>query len=375
MKSNRIAFFDVETPNHRQNCICSIGIIYEDEIGDFNEFYTLVNPECEFDAANTYIHGITSKDVIDAPTFPEVWNTIHKFFSNCLVVGHNVRFDLCCIKKALKFHGIEAPNPYYVDTLDISRSLINDIDNHKLNTLCNYFGIELLRHHDALEDAKATAQLFHCLNETHSIDINEYIRQYDFSDIVEKTRKKQFEFSDDTKYLQELQGIVFGIMCDDCLTDEEVFALKYWMDTHKALKGNYPFDRIYQSLTTVLEDNVITEEERSELMRILRSVINPMETETPCVICADLEGKTICLTGEFSSMNRKDFESFLNEHGAIVKKGVSKKLHYLVVGDLGSDQWAQGNYGTKIKKAMEYNERGGDIVIVKESDFLTIFEL
>jgi len=74
-------------------------------------------------------------------------------------------------------------------------------------------------------------------------------------------------------------------------------------------------------------------------------------------------------------MSRKDFENLLSEKGAIVKTTIIKKLDYLIVGSLGSDKWIQGNYGTKVKKAMEYNEKGGDITIVKENDFLTLFEI
>lgn len=375
MITNRIAFFDVETPNLRQDCICSIGIIYEDTNGKTKEFYTLINPECAFDTANIQIHGITPTAVLDAPTFPETWNTISSIFSNCLVIGHNIRFDLSCIKKALRAHGIEAPNPFFVDTLDISRDLIHDCDNYKLDGLCEYFGIELVRHHNALEDTRATAQLFRCLNESFYIDLNDYIKQYDFSDIINQSRKRNLGFTDNTKYLQELQGIIFGIMCDRVLTDEEILSLKYWMDTHKTLKGNYPFDRIYRALEIVLEDSIITEEERDELTHIFQSIINPVEDEPPCVLDADIHGKTICLTGDFDTMDRKAFEHFLVEQGAIIKNGISKKLNYLIVGNLGSEKWVQGNYGTKIKKAMEYNEKGAEIVIIKENDFLTIFEI
>lgn len=372
---DRLAFFDVETPNCRQDSICSIGIVYEDENGCIKDYYSLVNPECEFDPMNTRIHGISSSSVINAPTFPEIWDKINKVFSNCLIIGHNVRFDLSCIKKSLMAHGIEAQNPFFADTLDISRTLVQGTNNHKLNTLCNFFKIELVNHHNALEDAKATLDLYNKLADTYSFDLNDYIKQYDFSDIDNKSRKNGLNYCDNTKYLQELQGIVIGIMCDNALTDKEINALKYWMDTHQALKGNYPFDKVYSSLEAVLEDGIITEEERNTLSRVFQSIINPLESEPTVLIDKELKGKTVCLTGNFSTMDKKDFESFLLKHGAIIKNGVSKKLNYLIVGELGSKHWAQGNYGTKIKKAMELNESGGNIVIIKENDFLPIFEI
>lgn len=369
----RVAAFDVETPNKKNDSICSIGIVYADEEGVVNEFYSLVNPEEEFDKVNIAIHGITPQMVQDAPTFSGVWEEIKDIFSNNLLVGHNIKFDLSCIKKLLKKNGIEAQNPYYIDTLEIAKQIVPDLESYKLPSLCKYYHINIANHHNALDDSRAT---FYLLKKMRSqVDLNSFTIQYDYSDVEKKARNRQFEYSDTTKYLQELQGIVFGIMSDNVLNDDEIEALKYWMDTHQALKGNYPFDRIYTCLKNVLEDGIITEDERTELANVCQSILNPMESESPCVLDSDIEGKTICLTGDFSSMSRKEMELFLVNQGAIIKNGVSKKLDYLVVGDLGSDQWTQCNYGSKIKRAMECNEKGADITIVRECDFIKIFEI
>ena len=39
---------------------------------------------------------------------------------------------------------------------------------------------------------------------------------------------------------------------------------------------------------------------------------------------------------------------------------------YVVVGALGSPDWSNGNYGSKIKKAMELKESGKPIRIITE---------
>lgn len=375
MFNSKIAVFDVETANSANDSICSIGIITVDSEGNYDELYSLVNPETHFSRENIHIHGITPADVADAPLFPEIWKKIKHYFSECLIIGHNVRFDLRCIKMSLQRYNIGASEVYFADTLDISRNCVNDIENHKLNTLCKYFDIPLINYHNALDDSKATFILFNTLIAEYNFNLNEFVRRYSFDCVEEKVRKKSFSFSDTTKYLQELQGIIIGVTSDGVLNDKEILSLKYWADTHKDLSGNYPFDKIYSSLLRVLEDNIITDEERKELMTIFQSIINPVESDCPCVLDSDLTGKKICLTGDFSCMSRKDFENLLSEKGAIVKTTIIKKLDYLIVGSLGSDKWIQGNYGTKVKKAMEYNEKGGDITIVKENDFLTLFEI
>ncbi|MNF12093.1 hypothetical protein D3C80_2134780 [compost metagenome] len=45
---------------------------------------------------------------------------------------------------------------------------------------------------------------------------------------------------------------------------------------------------------------------------------------------------------------------------------MSKKIHYLVVGAIGNEQWLHSTYGTKIKKAVELREAGAPLAIVSE---------
>lgn len=61
-------------------------------------------------------------------------------------------------------------------------------------------------------------------------------------------------------------------------------------------------------------------------------------------------------------------EAYFVAQGGIVGKSVTKKTDYLIVGELGSDMWSSGNYGSKVKKAMELQEKGSTIVIVKEGE-------
>ena len=47
-------------------------------------------------------------------------------------------------------------------------------------------------------------------------------------------------------------------------------------------------------------------------------------------------------------------------------KSVNKSLNYLVLGTYVTDSWAHENYGRKIEKAMEYRDKGVDLVIITE---------
>lgn len=371
----KIASIDIETPNRKNDSVCSIGITAVDEYGEISQYYSLVNPEDDFDLSNIRIHGITSLEVADSPIFPEIWNRIKNYFSDYLIIGHNVRFDLCCIKKVLNKYRIDAANPFFADTLELSKQYAENAENHKLDTLCKLYEIPLAHHHNALDDCEAAYSLFYVLINKYSIDINDFTHQYDFSQNESMNHRKTFGYCDTTKNLQELQGLLIGVMSDGELNDKEIVQIKYWVETHLDLSGNYPFDKIYKLLQKVFEDNIITEQERADLCKLFNSIISPIETDSNIVIESDIVGKAICLTGDFECMNRKDFSAFLAEKGAVIKSSVTKKLDYLVVGEFGSDKWSQGNYGTKIKKAMELNEKGCEITIIKEDDFIKIFEI
>ena len=371
-----IAVVDVETPNGQNNSICSIGIVIIDGNEIKDNVYYLVNPEARFDKRNIEIHGITERDVADAPTFPEVWEDIKEYFSMCLIVGHNISFDLSCINKTLKRYKIDVLPAYCIDTCEISRGFLDVDGGNALSNLCDYFDIELVNHHNASDDSYATAELFLELMNEFDVDLDSFVQKYDFPDIEDACRcSRKITYSNTTQSLQELQGILWGITSDDELNDKEIYAIKRWVDIHSELKGNYPFDRIYNSLEAVLRDNVITESERDELLTIFNSIIDPVGSTSTCDCDMNISGKKICLTGDFDCMSKSDLATRLEEKGAIVKGNVVKGLDYLIVGDRGSSQWAQGNYGTKIKKAMELNSKGSHIEIIKESDFLSLIEL
>ena len=154
-------FFDVETPNRRNDRICSIGAVVTDQDGTVVEKKSyLVNPESSFDDINVRIHGIAPVDVRNAKTFPELWHdSLSAFFPVDGVVAHNARFDLSVLTKTLVSYDIPSPKMSYACTLDMSKK-IDFIGGGKLPHVCEALGIELERHHQAESDATACMRVF-----------------------------------------------------------------------------------------------------------------------------------------------------------------------------------------------------------------------
>ncbi len=117
---------------------------------------TFVNPGRPI--VGNQMHGITDKDVKGAPTPAEAARKALDFVGDALLVGHSVGFDIGFLEAALG-DGTRIEQGRYLDTLVIAREGYPDIENYKLATLANFFGVELKESHRALPDAEATATL------------------------------------------------------------------------------------------------------------------------------------------------------------------------------------------------------------------------
>jgi DNA polymerase-3 subunit epsilon len=158
MAMSQFTVFDVETPNRLNNRMSAIGITIIENGQIEKEFYTLVNPETHFDPFNTMLTGISEESVRNAPSFPEVWEKIEPYMSDELLVAHNAQFDMGVLKKCLLAYEIEwKPYVRYICTVQMGRRILPGI-SHKLNDLCDYYGIAL-DHHKADSDSRACAQI------------------------------------------------------------------------------------------------------------------------------------------------------------------------------------------------------------------------
>lgn len=126
-----------------------------------DEFVTLVNPEIPINPFITSITGITNSMVESFPTISQILPLMINFIDKNVIVGHNVNFDLRFLKYAIEYYGITTKNTelMYIDTLFLSRRFLNDLPNHKLETLKNYYKIEEISHR-AKQDCLVTNIIF-----------------------------------------------------------------------------------------------------------------------------------------------------------------------------------------------------------------------
>lgn len=170
-----------------------------------------------------------------------------------------------------------------------------------------------------------------------------------------------------TNSLQELRGILKGIIVDNKISTEEGENLMKWLYNNIHLSEYYPYNHISDIFETVLEDGIITEKESNSLIEIINSILSPVESLKEQI--SGVKNKHVCLSGNFSHGQKGDVEKIITEKGGIIDSGLKKSTDILIIGDYESQAYAHGTYGTKVRKAMEYNSKGCNICILKEADF------
>jgi DNA polymerase-3 subunit epsilon len=87
--------------------------------GDIEEeFDTLVNPMRDMGA--TWIHGIDTAMVRDAPTFSDVAHHVAARVNGAVVAGHNVQFDMRMLGDEFDRAGIDIDWGAGLDTLSVT---------------------------------------------------------------------------------------------------------------------------------------------------------------------------------------------------------------------------------------------------------------
>lgn len=154
--------FDIETTglSKEKDMITEIGAVkvVNGEITD--TFSTFVNPHRALSEEIVKLTGITDEMLKDAPDIGQVLPQFLEFAGNSVLVAHNAGFDVGFIRINAKRLGCKAVNNTVLDTLELARCLLPQLNKHKLNLVAEEMGVELNGHHRAVNDAQATAEIF-----------------------------------------------------------------------------------------------------------------------------------------------------------------------------------------------------------------------
>jgi len=381
--------FDVETTGFSKNDrIIEIGLVAFSKGKVIEEWSTLINPLRDIGKSN--IHGITPSMVSAAPLFEDVVNDIFRMMNGRVLVAHNLGFDARMLVQEFNRSNTQG---------DIGKGFCTQVASHRvlagsgdsLAATCSELGIETLKAHMALGDARMTMQIFQKLMEDQqevSPAFVEYKKDQNPARVLVReafspepddaldrikafTQKIPFPTSDE-KFVAYLLLLNMA-MQDLIISKNEQLELDHWaIDLGVSSKERLNLHKGYLDsfIQAALRDGVITLKEREMIEMVGKALKLPVSIpNTPQPIQANEDnlsvGKRVCFTGEaagFSGtpIDRAELEALAAKVGLHPVAGVTKKgCDLLVAADTSS-------MSGKAKKAKEYG-----IPVISVEKFIT----
>lgn len=364
--------------------IVEIGLVRVSGDGrELDSWTTVLNPDR--DMGPVHIHGLSARDVVDAPRFANVAIDLLGHLGNARLAAHNARFDGGFVSAELARLGVNWGPPDMLCTMSLPHSL-GVVRSRALVDCCGELGIPLVGHHTALNDARAAAQiLLMTLSRAGSrvgwpeptpawppgIPACVIALRGESRPGPERSTLAQMAsqlgvpdgIATPHDVAQSYLALLDRIMEDRQITQYEVAALAEFAKTWGIDRGDA--EELHSSYLEALAhsawaDGVLTDAEQRDLETVadllgipLEDRGNPREPHAgPTAFAAELvmgkrppnelQGESVCFTGESvcslkgSRLSRNDQETLARWAGLTVKSGVSGKLDLLVLADPAS---------------------------------------
>jgi NAD-dependent DNA ligase len=181
----------------------------------------------------------------------------------------------------------------------------------------------------------------------------------------------------DDRQIDTLIGLSKGLIADGAISQGEAEFLLTWLIQNRAASKNPVIGNLLNKVSSILADGALDADEAAELLLTLRGITGEQseigELAKPSTLPVNhppepiiFPERSFVLTGTFAFGTRKQCQEAVEFLGGINANGVTKSLHYLVIGSYVTDSWAHETFGRKIQKAVEYQSGGVPLIIVTE---------
>jgi NAD-dependent DNA ligase len=167
--------------------------------------------------------------------------------------------------------------------------------------------------------------------------------------------------------IDELIGLIRGIVADDEVSERETIKLAEWTQLHPDVVNDWPANVVVRRINRIFDDGRVDGEEREELKELLLEVIGqndvplttaptelPLSRPAPEII---FDQNVFVFTGKFVYGPRRVCEAEVLERGGRTSNSVTLDTAYVVIGSIGSRDWIHSSWGRKIEKAVDYRSR------------------
>jgi len=303
---------DFETANPQRASACAVGVVRVDDDRITRAWSTLIDPETDFAPMNIAVHGIRPKDVVGAPTFPEVVAEIVATAEGTeALVAHNASFDVQVLARSAERYGLELAPISFACTRVLARHWWPGLPTYGLGYLVHQ--LELLArigegsHHEALWDARAC------------------------------------------QAIAEL-----GLQTAGAVTLADA------LGAVSVRLGTLTVDGRYRGCVT-----------RGGGGNFVPSALQPSPDAEPSPD-HPLFGVVVCFTGNLEHLTRRDAAQLVVDAGGEVVNNMSRRVNLLVVGELDPERLAGHQTSSKVRKAAELAAEGHPIEVVDPADFAAL---
>jgi DNA polymerase-3 subunit epsilon len=306
---------DFETFNSSGDSACSVGVAVIEDNEITKTHYRLIRPPT--DDLNPYcyrVHGICWDDVKKEPDFKDVWQDVWDDIQDAsYFLAHNAGFDQRVLSSCCDYHGIDAPESEFLCSIELAQSFWS-LDTYKLKRVCQFLKIPL-KHHNALSDAEASAQIL----------LRAVEHGYQLGGDIE---------GEDTKWLStEVMSMVDAIMADGKVDREEIHSAADWLKASVDAASVWPGTELKAVLDKILEDGAISDEELTDFQELCCILLGKQERKKRKRASRKQPGQlAVCFTGFGAEVKKEELQAAAEAAGFHVTKSVTKTLDYLVCG-------------------------------------------
>ena len=183
------------------------------------------------------------------------------------------------------------------------------------------------------------------------------------------------------RLIDELIGISRGVIADGTVDESEAIFIGQWIENHREIADKWPVNVLYARITELLKDGSLTPDEQKQLMETLQEItgggisyVEPTKSTTLPLTHPEpelmFEGGVFSLTGKFVFGSNVECEAVIADLGGTIVPAPTSDTDYLIIGEMGSPDWAHSTFGRSIEKAVELQGNGNNIAIISEEHWV-----
>lgn len=307
---NDFVAIDFETANETRGSACEVSVVRFTGGKPVESITSLVRQD-RFSLFSTSIHGISARDVREAPRFWDLWPALREFIGDRPVVAHNAGFDMAVLWRSLEGHPVGQDFEYFCTMVIGRRSL--PIAYFGLPGVTEHFGIHYPMDHRAENDA-----------------------------------------------------IAAGLVASALMSREKAESLHELAQKFSIQAGRLSSEGPSGSRFVGRTPSMLTQAERDEILACI--------PESELYEDQDFLGKKIVFTGALISMERREAHVAVMKAGGLPKDAVTKETNMLIYG-YQDPRFLKGRpLSSKLQKAVDLRAKGADIELVDELQFLQMLE-